>query len=359
MLSVELRHRFQDFVLDVQFEAPRGITTLFGSSGAGKTSVVNAIAGLFRPQEGRIEVDGRLLFDHLQNISLPTHQRRVGYIFQDARLFPHLNVRKNLLFGRRFIPNGSAVESLERIAALLGLDDLLERMPNALSGGEKQRVAVGRALLAEPAVLLADEPLAALDEKRKAEILPYFEKLRDDTKVPIVYVSHSANEVARLATTVVSIEHGRVRRHGPALELLQDPALTPTGSRAAGAVLEAVVLRHHDDGLTELRAMDATLLIGGVEREPGASVRVRVAAHDVMLSRTEPSQISALNVLPSRVNEIRTGDGPGALVSLQTPAGVLLSRITHRSVAALELKPDSECYAIVKTTAIAPDAVGG
>ena len=359
ILEVRMRHRFDRFGLDVDFAAPPGITVLFGRSGSGKTSIVNAVAGLLRPQEGRVAVGDSVLYDNDLRIDLPPHKRRLGYIFQEDRLFPHLSVRQNLLYGRWFARRRVTNSSLDRVVEMLGIGDLLQRRPARLSAGEKQRVAIGRALLAEPSIILADEPLAALDEPRKTEILPYFERLRDEVSVPILYVSHSAAEVARLATTVVAISDGRVVSQGPALQVLGDPQVTPLGVRAAGAVLEAIVRRHHDDGLSELEAGEARLFLPRVPHPPGAAIRVRVAAHEVLISRRRPEDISALNVLPGRVVGIRTGRGPGAIVSVQTGAGRLLARITRRSESALGLAAGVDCYAVIKSVAIAPEDVGG
>ncbi|EAR50089.1 molybdate ABC transporter, ATP-binding protein [Oceanicola granulosus HTCC2516] len=357
-LSVALAHRFGGFALDVAFEAPAGITVLFGRSGSGKSTIVDAVAGLLRPELGRVALDGRVLLDTAAGIALPPHRRRLGYVFQDGRLFPHLTVRQNLGYGRRFAPRPAPAAEMARVVEMLGLGPLLERRPGRLSGGEKQRVAIGRALLASPDMILADEPLAALDEARKAEILPYFERLRDEVAIPVLYVSHSAAEVARLATTVVALSDGRVVGQGPALEVLGDPMVTPTGVRDVGAVLEARLVAHHPDGLSELEAGGLPLLLPRVAGAAGRRLRVRIAAQDVILSRARPEGLSALNILPGTVDAIRPGDGPGALVSLRTPAGTLLARVTRRSAQALGLAPGVACHAVVKTVAIAPGDVG-
>lgn len=359
-LSVEIRHEFAGFALDAAFEAPPGVTVLFGRSGSGKTTIVNAVAGLLSPREGRIVADGATLLDTAAGIALPPHRRRLGYVFQEGRLLPHLTVRRNLAYGRWFArrAGAGAAAEFDRVVEMLGIGPLLDRRPGALSGGERSRVAIGRALLARPRLILADEPLSALDEARKAEILPYFERLRDEADVPILYVSHAPAEVARLATTVVALEAGRVARQGPAGEVLADPMVTPAGVRAAGAVLEAVVARHHDDGLTELDAGGVPLFLPRIEAAPGRPLRVRVAAQEVILSRAAPEGLSALNVIPGTVEAIRAGDGPGALVTLRTPAGLVLARVTRRSAAALDLAPGATCHAIVKSVAIAPEDVG-
>jgi molybdate transport system ATP-binding protein len=356
-LSVQLSHAFPSFALDVSFEAPKGVTVLFGRSGSGKTSVMRAVAGLMRPDAGRITLEGDVLLDTAQRRSIPPHRRRMGYIFQDARLFPHLTVRQNLTYGRWFAPKGG--ESFDKVVDLLGLDHLLTRQPAKLSGGERQRVAIGRALLSNPRLILADEPLSALDEARKAEILPYLERLRDEVKTPILYVSHAAAEVARLATTVVVLEEGRVARQGPAGEVLADAAVMPTGVRGAGALVVAQVTRHHEDGLTELSAGGAPLFVPRIPQDAGQEVRLRIAAHDVILARTRPEGLSALNMIEGRVHAMREGAGPGVIVVLDTAAGRILARITRRSTSALGLEVGAACVAIIKTVAIAPEDVGG
>ena len=357
-LSVVLKHAFPGFVLDVAFQAPAGVTALFGRSGSGKTTVINAVAGLLRPEQGRVSVDDLLLLDTATRFALPVHRRRLGYVFQAGRLFPHLSVRQNLLYGRWFAPKGDAV-AFERVIEMLGIAPLLPRRPGALSGGEKQRVAIGRALLCKPRLLLMDEPLAALDEARKAEILPYLERLRDQTDIPILYVSHSMAEVARLATTLVVIDAGRVVRAGPASALLSDPATAPVlGLREAGAVIDARIAAQEADGLTRLDTSAGPLLLPRVSAEAGTTLRIRIRAQDVILSRNRPEGLSALNILPATVTELRLGDGPGALVQLRAGEDLLLARITRRSVEALELAAGTPCFAILKSVSVAPDDVG-
>lgn len=357
-LSVRLRHSFGAFTLDVDFEAPPGVTVLFGRSGAGKTAIISAVAGLLRPDEGRVAAGDWVLFDTAAHRWLPPHRRRLGYIFQEARLFPHLSVRQNLRYGAWFAPRGAVREDFGRVVEMLGIGHLLDRRPALLSGGEKSRVAIGRALLAAPRLILADEPLAALDDERKAEIMPYFERLRDEVSVPILYVSHSAAEVARLATTVVALQDGRVLRQGSATEVLGDPAVTPVGVRGAGAVLEARLVAHHPDGLSEADAGGVPLFLPQVAAAPGARLRVRIAAHEVLISRARPEGLSALNILPGVVQEVRPGDSHGAIVSIRTPAGTVLAGLTRRSVQALELVPGADCHAILKSVAVAPEDVG-
>ncbi|MGM0584110.1 MAG: molybdenum ABC transporter ATP-binding protein [Pseudomonadota bacterium] len=358
-LQVAIRARLGELDLDVAFEAPAGITCLFGRSGAGKTTVIHAIAGLLRPDSGRIVADGLTLFDSDSGVDLPAHRRRVGYVFQEGRLFPHLSVRANLMFGRWFAPRAAPRPGLAEVTELLGIADLLHRRPGGLSGGEKQRVAIGRALLSGPRLLLMDEPLASLDEARKAEILPYVERLRDELGLPIVYVSHSLPEVARLATTVVALSGGRVLRAGPAAEVLSDAAAFPvTGRQQAGAILPARVVRREADGLSELAVSGGRLWVPNLEAPPGAALRVRVRARDVTLADRRPEGLSALNVLEAVVE--RVDDGEGAIVELLLRCGDdrLRARVTRRSLQALSLTPGARCWAILKAVAVSRRDLG-
>jgi len=355
-LSISLQHRFPGFNLDVAFEAPPGVTVLFGPSGSGKTTLVNAVAGLLRPDRGRIAAGDWVLVDTQARRFLPPHRRRLGYVFQEGRLFPHLTVRQNLAYGRWFAPREARTESFERVVDMLGIGHLLDRRPGALSGGEKQRVAIGRALLAAPKLILADEPLAALDEARKAEILPYFERLRDEISVPILYVSHSSAEVARLATTVVALKEGRIAAMGSPAEVLGDVAVM--GARGAASVLTARVVAHHADGLTELTTAAGALWLPRLPEAAGTTIRVRIAAQEVILSRARPEGLSALNILRGTIIEIRPGHGPGALVTLAVGEERLTARVTRRSVEAMDLAPGQACHAVVKSVAVAPEDVG-
>lgn len=357
-LSVRLVHGFPGFSLDVAFDADAGVTALFGRSGSGKSTVVNAVAGLLQPQSGRIEVDGTVLLDTAARICVPPHRRRVGYVFQDARLFPHLSVRQNLAYGHWFAGGGPGADG-DRVVDLLGLEPLLNRRPGALSGGEKQRVALGRAILSRPRLLLMDEPLAALDDSRKAEVLPYLERLRDDLRLPILYVSHSVAEVARLAGTVVLLDAGHVTATGTAQQVLSDPVAAPgLGLREAGAILSAIVAGHEQDGLTRLDSSAGPLWLPRIDATVGASVRLRVLAQDIMLATLRPQGVSALNILPATVDDIRKGDGPGAFVRLAVGTDRLLARVTQRSVATLGLVPGSPVFAVLKAVSVAQENIG-
>ena len=356
-LSVALSHHFPGFTLEVAFEAPLGLTALFGKSGSGKTSVINAVAGLLHPDQGRIIAEGSILLDTAKAINLPPHRRRLGYVFQDARLFPHMSVRQNLNYGRWFAPKTNG-PNFDNIIDLLGLSALLNRRPGALSGGEKSRVAIGRALLSNPALLLMDEPFASLDETRKSELLPYIETLRDHTHIPILYVSHALAEVARLATTIVVLDQGCTLRAGPAADLLADPDLAPSlGIRDAGAILTATVTAQDPDGLTQLLTHGGPVWLPKIAAAQGTPLRIRIAAQDVILSRSRPEGLSALNILQGTISEIRlTPDG--ALVKIAIGPDHLLARITHRSSTALALAPGQPIFAIVKSVAAAQTDIG-
>ncbi len=360
MLEVDIEHRLGAFALDIHFRSGRGLTALFGRSGVGKTSVVNAIAGLIRPQRGRIAVDGTVLVDTEHDINLPPHRRRVGYVFQEGRLFPHLTVRQNLLFGRWFAPRRAAAGRLDDVVDLLGIGPLLERRPSRLSGGEKQRVAVGRALLASPRLLLMDEPLASLDARRRDEILPFLERLREEASVPIVYVSHSVAEVARLASTIVLIADGRVRAVGPVQEVMGRAGLSPlAGGFEAGAVL-AVRVAAHDPryALTELEGAFGRLTVPKLEAAVGSALRVHIRARDVILAVAAPTGISALNVLAAEVEALVRVEDSALDVQLRLGQERLLARVTRRSGEILGLAPGRRVFAVIKTVAIDRRSLG-
>ncbi|MEP1611641.1 MAG: molybdenum ABC transporter ATP-binding protein [Roseobacter sp.] len=357
-LKVSLRYQRGAFALDAQFEAPKGITVLYGRSGSGKTTLVNAVAGLIQPMSGHVSADGWCMFDSTSGVNLPPHRRRIGYIFQEGRLFPHLSVRQNLKYGEWFAPKSTPRGDITRIVEMLGIGPLLERRPTGLSGGEKQRVAIGRALLANPRLILADEPLAALDDGRKAEILPYFERLRDELEVPIIYVSHAQAEVTRLATTLVVLENGKVACYGNAPDVLSDPNVTPLGAAAAGVLLQAHVRAQHEDGITEVTAGGLSLLMPKVAYPVGTELRIRIKAQDVMLATEKPHSISALNVFPATITALRLGQGPGAMAQVKAGENLFLARITQRSLKELGLVEGSQVYAVLKAVSIPRNAIG-
>jgi len=345
-LDVDVGHRLGDFQLDARFTAPPGLTALFGRSGSGKSTLVNIVAGLIRPQRGRVAVDGQTLVDTDARTFVPAHRRRVGYVFQDGRLFPHFSVRQNLLYGRWFArgATGGASGDFAAVVELLGLAALLDRNPDSLSGGEKQRVAIGRALLARPRLVLMDEPLASLDEARRSEIMPYLERLRDRAGVPILYVSHSVSEVARLATTVVILGEGKVAAVGPVADILP---LAEAGD--GGSVLDAVVARHDEAfQLSVLTSAAGDLQVPRLAAAVGAPVRAYIRSRDVMLSLQPPQDISALNVLAGTVAAIAS-NGAQADVRLDCNGATLLARITSKSVERLGLAPGKPVHAVVKS----------
>lgn len=359
-VDIDVSHRLGNFRLDARFSAPAGLTALFGPSGSGKTSLVNIVAGLIRPDRGHVVVDGATLIDTDRKVFVPTHRRRIGYVFQEGRLFPHLTVRQNLLYGRWFAPAQSRSADLDRVVDLLGIESLLDRRPGRLSGGEKQRVAIGRALLASPRIVLMDEPLASLDEARKAEILPYIERLRDESRVPIVYVSHSVSEVARLATTLVVLAEGRITAIGPTDQVMQRLDLLPPSAHAeAGAVLETTIDSHDTVyGLTTLHSRAGPFHLPQIDLAPGSHVRIRVRARDVIVATEVPRGLSAMNVLPGTVIEIVPTDGPAADVRIDCTGEILLARVTRQSVEMLKLRPGLPVYAVVKSVAFDRRSIG-
>jgi len=348
------------FALAAEFASIGRLTALFGRSGSGKTSVLNAIAGLLRPDRGRIALDGEALFDSSRSIDLPAHRRRIGYVFQEGRLLPHLSVRQNLLYGERFSRGAQEGATFDDVSKLLGLGALLDRRPHGLSGGEKQRVAIGRALLARPKLLLMDEPLASLDAPRKAEILYYVERLRDEIGVPIVYVSHSLDEVVRLADTVVVMSEGRVLSAGSVQEAMARIDLRPyLGRFEGGAVIEAQVAEQDlESGLARLEFAGGSLYAPEVDALIGERVRVRIRARDVSLSLSRPEGISILNVLPGTV--VALGSDAGSSVDIQLDVGgtPLISRVTRKSVNALGIAPGRRVFALVKSVSLDRRSVG-
>jgi molybdate transport system ATP-binding protein len=309
---------------------------------------------LIPPDQGRVEVDGHVLVDTERRIFVPKHKRRIGYIFQDARLFPHLTVRQNLLFGKWFAPHEGQVTNFDDIVALLGIGHLLERGSRALSGGEKQRVAIGRALLARPRLLLMDEPLASLDEQRKEEIFPYLERLRDETGVPIVLVSHAIAEVARLATTVVMMVNGRVNAVGRVGDVMSRLDVASTVDLAAAStVIEARVAAHDDRfRLTCLDSPGGAINVPRLNLIPGAAVRVRIRARDVIIATARPADISALNVLKGTITEVGPENGSARDIRLDLGGQSILANLTLRSIAELKLAPGQQVFAVVKSVAI-------
>jgi molybdate transport system ATP-binding protein len=353
-LSVAVDHELGAFRLDAAFACESGVTALFGQSGAGKTTLVNAIAGLLHPRRGHIELDGETLFDSARGVQVPARKRRFGYVFQEGRLFPHLTVRQNLVFSRMFrrVANGSG--GLDHIVELLGLGDLLHRRPGDLSGGERQRVALGRALLAGPRALLLDEPLASLDAHRKEEVLRYLELMREEIKIPVVYVSHAVEEVVRLADTVVLMSAGRVVAVGNVEEVMGRPDLRPAvGVFEGGTVIDTrVAAQDMDDDLATLAFDGGTLTVTNVDALIGEPVRVRIRARDVSIALDAPSRISIQNVLQAKVVSIGAPVSGVVDVSLVVGGTALRSRVTKRAASQLALAPGREVYALIKAVSL-------
>ncbi len=355
MLEVTVAKRLGSFEIDAEFScATNGIVALFGRSGAGKTSLVNLLAGLSRPDSGRIEIEGVTVFDSSRGLDLPPERRRIGYVFQEGRLFPHLTLRGNLTYGLRRAPARERRIQFDQIVELLGLEALLGRRPHDLSGGEKQRVALGRALLANPRLLLMDEPLAGLDQARKDEVLRFIERLRDELTIPIVYVSHAMPEIVRLADIMVLMSEGRVEAVGPIDELTSRLDLRPlTGRYEAGAVLEARVEGQDTAfALTELSFAGGRLWVPRLDLPRGAKLRLRIRARDVVLAHTPPERTSIVNALPCVVKDIGAEAGPQVDLRLDAGGAALWARITRRSLHELGLVPGSEVYALIKAGSI-------
>ena len=352
-LSVALRHRFAGHDIAIGFEAPSpGVTALFGRSGAGKSTTLAVIAGLLRPDHCRIEVDGVVLADTAAGVWVPAERRRVGMVFQDARLFPHMSVATNLRFGLRRAGPGAI--GFDDVVALLGIGGLLERRPHTLSGGERQRVAIGRALLSQPRLLLLDEPLSGLDGARKAEILPYLARLKAALRLPMIYVSHAPDEVLRLADTLVLLRDGQVVGAGPVAEIAARGDLPFSRRDDAGALLLGRVLGHAAArGLTRIEGGGVAWMVPLLDLAVGAACRMRIPAREVILAGREPEAISVQNIVAGTVRHISDeGMRHSALVEVGLPAGALLARVTPDAVARLGLVVGGPVLALVKSTAI-------
>lgn len=352
-LSVTLQQSMPNFSLDIAFEAPSGITVLFGESGSGKTTTINAIAGLQSNSQGRVTLSDRVLFDSASNTSLKPYQRNIGYIFQESRLFPHLIVEQNLNYAKRFNKVDKSVDFYQ-IVELLGIKPLLRRTPNSLSGGEKQRVAIGRALLSAPDLILADEPLAALDGARKAELLPYFKKLNRELGIPMLYVTHSPEEVLELADHVIALEQGRIVTQGPAREVMANSKVARTANRAIKSTLTTQLVAQHPDGLSELQVASETLYVPTLDAPIGSAVCLELVANDLILSTAKVAGISALNQVSGRVESIETTSSSDVLINVCIATDIVSTHITKRSLNNLNLKIGDPCVLIIKSVNICP-----
>jgi molybdate transport system ATP-binding protein len=352
-LSVLLRHRFPSVRMDLTFEVPTpGLAVLFGPSGSGKSTIIAAAAGLLRPDECRIVVDGRVLADTSTGVWLPSERRRAGLVFQDSRLFPHMSVATNLRFGLRRAPPGPV--RFDEVVDLLGIGALLTRRPHTLSGGERQRVAIGRALLAQPHLLLMDEPLASLDSARKAEIMPYLSRLKTALRLPILYVTHSLDEVTQLADSLVLVEAGQVIGCGPLSEIAARVDLPLAQRDDAGALLMCDVVEHDvERELSRLEGGGAAFWVPLLDAPLGAERRVRIPAREVILAGKPPDTISLHNIVPGEVRRI-AGDAArrSVLVEIALPGGALISRVTPDAIVRLGLSPGKPVLALIKSTSI-------
>ncbi|MHB1299953.1 MAG: molybdenum ABC transporter ATP-binding protein [Burkholderiales bacterium] len=353
MNSIEARFHLdrKDFTLQVDLSLPsRGVTALFGPSGSGKTTLLRCMAGLEHAPDGYLSVAGEIWQDG--GYFLPTHKRPLGYVFQEASLFPHLDIQRNLEYGMR--RTGIRRIELDGAIELLGIAHLLKRRPENLSGGERQRVAIARALLVNPGILLMDEPLAALDLARKQEILPYLEKLHEELEIPILYVSHSPDEVARLADHIVVLDKGRAVAQGPLSETLARLDLPIRLGEDAGVVIEAVI-GARDEAWHLIRAdfSGGELWVRDNGMPVGRSVRVRILARDVSLALTHQEHTSILNLLQGKVMEIADDAHPAqSLVRVEVGGTPIVSRLTKRSAASLGLAPGQPVRVQIKTVAL-------
>jgi molybdate transport system ATP-binding protein len=354
--SVDLRYVLEraDFALDVDLTIPmQGITGIFGQSGSGKTTLLRCLAGLEKPTTGRLAIDGDVWQDTVKKVSRAIHERQIGYVFQEPRLFGHLNVRQNLDYGRRRNRERHNSVEVDQVVDLLGLARLLDRAPGELSGGEAQRVAIARALLRAPRLVLMDEPLAALDRARKDEILPFLDRLHAELSLPILYVSHSIEEVCRLCDHLVVMDQGKVEADGDLQSVLVNLEQPLLAGEEAGSVIEGVVDAydpHYD--LTRLKFSGDRLLIPGRIGDPGAKFRLRIRANDVSLCRTRPVDSTIMNIIPVTVDRLHYDKGPYALVRLKAGDDLLTARLTRRSCDEMGLQQGEQLLAQIKSVAV-------
>lgn len=361
-LDIAIRHDLGDFRVNASFRVDEpGIAALFGPSGAGKSTIIAAMAGLITPDSGHVRIDGETLFDSADGTSIAAERRQIGYVFQESRLFPHMDVQRNLTFGARRAGGRSAAIAFDPLVELLGIGHLLQRRPVNLSGGERQRVALGRAVLAAPRLLLLDEPLAALDQDRRQEIMSMLEQLRDVARIPMVYVSHALDEVTRLADHMVVLDHGTVAASDTVYAITSRIDLFPlTGRFEAGSVLAGRIVEHdRNHHLSGVGISGGRLWVPHIDRPEGAQVRIRVRARDVMLATAPPAGISANNIVAGTISAIRRDDGAYLDVRIACGADHLIARITHRSLARLGLSEGQPVHAVIKSVTVERDGGRG
>jgi molybdate transport system ATP-binding protein len=354
MLSVAVKKRRGTFALDASFELPTpGVVALFGRSGCGKSTLVNAIAGLLDTDAGRVALDDIVLLDSAQRLNVPPERRRIGYVFQDARLFPHMSVAANLEYGERRAPAQRFV-NLDTVAQLLDLGSLMHRRTHQLSGGERQRVAIGRALLSQPRLLLLDEPLASLDAARRDEVLPYLEILRDQLAVPMVYVSHNFDEILRLATYVVLMEDGKTVAQGGIGEMsLNKDLRSIIGPEAVGAIVDGTVLgTDASSGLMRVKLGHGELRVQAATVAVGAKLRVQLLARDLIVATQEPRHLSVRNSLTGIVTTVTSDDADSDLVAIDIGDTLIMARVTKAATRELALAPGLPVWALVKAVSL-------
>ncbi|MDO9142562.1 MAG: molybdenum ABC transporter ATP-binding protein [Methylobacter sp.] len=353
-LLARFRLDYGDFKLDVDLKLPgTGITVLFGHSGSGKTTLLRCIAGLQHAPQGLLEINGQRWQDSEHGLFLPTYKRPLGYVFQEANLFPHLTVRGNLHYGLKRIKQNSGTVKLEQAVELLGIGHLLERLPGNLSGGERQRVAIARALALNPDILLMDEPLASLDFKRKQEILPFLSRLHQQLDIPVLYVTHSQQEVAQLADTLVIMEDGRALASGPLAETQSRLDVPLAQEREAATVWQVSVTEHETDyHLTRVEFAGGSLSLPAVDTTVGTALRVQIYARDVSIALEAPTATSILNVLPATVTGIADGRDSQSIIRLQVGDQALLAHITRKSALLLGLQIGMAVYVQIKGTSL-------
>jgi molybdate transport system ATP-binding protein len=355
MLEIDVHKQRGTFTAQIAFSSTTpGVTALFGRSGCGKSTTIHMIAGLLRPDRGHIRIDGTVLFDAAQGIDVPAEKRGIGYVFQDARLFPHLSVRDNLRYGERRARGRPQQLIFADVVELLGLEPLLARRPARLSGGERQRVAIGRALLSQPRLLLLDEPLAAIDVARRGELLPYLENLRDRFSLPMVFVSHQFEEVLRLAADVVVLKDGAVAGHGEVITMSQSQVLRDSiGAESLGAVVEGTTADiDAASGLARIRVGDGQLLVESGALRRGQRVRVQLLARDLILAITPPSGLSVRNSLAGVITRLEPDGERASLVFTDIGGATLLVRVTDDARVALGLRVGQSAWVLVKAVSL-------
>lgn len=361
MIALDFEARRGAFTLRVATTLPAtGVTGVFGRSGAGKSTLIDAIAGITPGVSGRIQVGEDVFLDSVRGVCTPIHRRRIGYVFQDARLFPHLRVESNLRYGLRRQRDPQSANDWDGVLDVLALGPLLRRWPQSLSGGERQRVAIARTLLARPRLILMDEPLASLDAPRKAEVLHYIERLRDNWPVPLLYVTHSVDELVRLADHLLLVSDGRVVASGPLLELVADPNLQPSlGRFEAGSVLECVVAAHDPAlDLSTLAFNGGELRVPALDAPLGTRLRARLRARDVALALEDPVGLSITNRVRGVVREITPREGPYVDVTVDAAGTAIHALVTRESCQRLDLCPGRAVIALVKAVALDSRTVG-